>query len=82
MGLDEHAYGCTEDVCFLKEAVLPVMQLDSAIIGVDRLKSLLYAIELIMTGESCIEGEELDSLKNLIDMCSECVRGIDQKMKK
>lgn len=82
MGLDGHGYGCTKNVCSLEEAVLPVMQLDSAIIGVDRLKSLLYAIELIMTGESCIEGEELDSLKNLIDMCSECVRGIDQKMKK
>ena len=58
----------------------PSMVLDSVEAGVSRLKSLLYAAEIILVGNCYLEADELDSLKDIVDMCSECVRGVEEKL--
>ncbi len=58
----------------------PAMVLDCAESGIARLKSLLFAAEVILVGTDYLEGEELNSLKDIIDLCSECIRGVEDKM--
>lgn len=58
----------------------PVMELDSVEIGVSRIKSLLHAAENILVGADSVEDEDLEALKNIIDMASECVRGVEDKL--
>lgn len=58
----------------------PIMNLDNLESGVMRLKSVLYAVNLILIGSENVDGEDLDALKELVDILEECVRGIEVRM--
>lgn len=57
----------------------PKMILCSMESGIARMKAMLRAADLILTGEDCVEGEDLETLKDLRDMMEECVLGMEQK---
>lgn len=52
------------------------MALDRAAIKVERLQTLLNAVKNIIVGSDYVDDEDLNDLKNIIDMADECVAEI------
>lgn len=57
------------------------MNLDSVDSGIARMKALLHAAEYILVGAESISGDDLEALKNLVDMTMECLNGTESKVK-
>lgn len=56
------------------------MNLESVDSGMARMKALLHAAEYILIGAEVVSGDDLDALKNLVDMSRECLTGMEQKI--
>lgn len=56
----------------------PAMQVSGISEGLERLASILYAVDTILVGQDRIVGDDATAIKNLIDMAEECVRGIEK----